>query len=146
MHLLGDIDTPMYSKADIDLIVERLATTKPIPEAESEPEKKPVAKELSAKEKEIVERLSKYEHPADKKKEEPNEEKKTITEAEVEEMLKRLTQKHERKLPTIVQATEARKVSAVDMENILNRLTTYDSQKWPPESKPEIFKLHTRDE
>lgn len=120
-------------------MVQRLATMKPAREPSPEPEKKTPAKELSPKEKEIVERLSKYEHPADKVQEETTE-KKTITEAEVQEMLKRLTQKHERKLPQVQGPPEPRKVSNVDLEMILTRLTTFDAQKWPPESKPEIFK------
>ncbi|XP_067952162.1 uncharacterized protein [Watersipora subatra] len=136
-------DAPFYSKADIDEIVKRLATTKPMPEPIAEQEKKMLSKELSAKAKEIVDRLSKYEHPADKVVEDKTD-KKTITEAEVEKMLQRLTQKHERTLPAAQPEVETKKVSSEAMETILSRLTTYDSQKWPPESKPEIYRLHTK--
>ena len=73
--------------------MERLAATRAQPEPEPEPEKKPLSKELSSKEKEIVDRLSKYEHTADKEKDEEvkDEEKKTVTAAQLEEILKRLT-------------------------------------------------------
>ena len=149
IHISGNGNAPLYSKADIDTIVNRLALVKEAPPATPEPEKKVLSKELSPKEKEIVDRLSKYEHPADKAAkdaEENPEEKKTVTEAQVEEMLKRLTQKHERKLPPVDQPQRSdKKVSVVDMEMILTRLTTYDSQKWPPESKPHIYKLHAKD-
>ncbi|KAF6040043.1 hypothetical protein EB796_001650 [Bugula neritina] len=137
----GDTDDRMYSKADVDIIVARLATVKSAPAPEPTPEKKPVSKELSAKEKEIVDRLSKYEHPANKTSEEQEVQKKTVTTKELEVILGRLTKYEARKEP-VVQQVEVKKVSAVDLDNILSRLTTYDAQKWPPESKPEIFRAH----
>lgn len=140
----GDAETALYTREEINTIVDRLATTKPKPEPEPEPEKKSISKELSAKEKEVVDRLSKYEHPADKEKtEEEEEEKKTVTAAELEEILTRLTKVPE---PRIVADGSApvKKVSAIEMDSILTRLTTYDELKWPPESKPEIYRLNAK--
>lgn len=115
-------------------------------EEEAEPEKKPISKELSAKEKEIVDRLTKNEPAEEKKEEEEKEEKKTVSKEELETILNRLTQMQERQKSSTapISQTETKQVSAEDMETILTRLTTYDSTKWPPESKPEIFKVHAR--
>lgn len=134
----GETDARYYTKEDIDAIVARLAAKKETtPASHSAPPKKP-NKELSAKEKEIVNRLTKAPEPKEETKT-TEEEKKMVTKAQLEEILSRLTQKKPEALPQDFNV-ETKKVSTVELENILSRLMTFDTEKWPPESKPHIFK------
>lgn len=145
MFYVTDEGTRMYSKADIDAIVKRLATLKLYPKQEPYPsERKPISRELTAREKEIVERLTREVQKEEQAKQTDN--RKKITHAELEEMLRRLTQVKQPITAPQNQGAEARKVSAVEMDNILTRLMTYDSQKWPPESKPQIYAKYHKDD
>jgi len=68
---------------------------------------------------------------------------KKVTPAELEEILKRLTH-HEPRQQVAEAEDNRKKVSAEEMESILTRLMTFDAKRWPPESKPEVYKLHSK--
>lgn len=142
-RIVGMDDGPVYSKQEIDAIVDRLNTLKHAPQPEpSAKQRKPVSMELKPWEKEIVDRLTRQPvietvqpitvSPV-----------RTVTNKEMEEILQRLTQRKP-DIPEPAVSAESKKVSIVEMENILSRLMTFNSEKWPPESKPHIYRLHTK--
>lgn len=140
LNTLGKDDGPVYTKQEIDAIVQRLSALKHVPQPEPVRQRKPMSRELNPREREIVERLARQ--PVVERVE-PSivSPARTVTNKQLEEILTRLTQK-KADAPEQALGSEARKVSVVELESILARLMTFDSEKWPPESKPHIYKLH----